>query len=339
MTINSINTYLVHPGKNSISSPKIGGTNVPLNGKLFDLLKKIYEKSNNECNIEISFNKNDDGKQKNELRDLLIVYLKTPSIENGRKIAEQLEIVTTKRSGLGLLFLIIGTEGINTKIVISRFPADNAILAEEDQNSLTIEFLERVFMKSATAYKAAVYEDSSLSSGFWLGKAVDKQINNRESKLSEYWIADFLGSDFRTTAAAATRRLAVALRNAARKSTDIEVKGEITAAASLAKNIQGSLTSIEEFGHRFGLSDQAKKAISDEIHNPSLLGQKFNFSNEEFQNILAYRSVELDTGVMLTANSHEFDDVFDREIVDDKRKRVRYSTTGRVVNESLRKSS
>jgi hypothetical protein len=42
-------------------------------------------------------------------------------------------------------------------------------------------------------------------------------------QLSNYWIAEFLNSDFRTTSAAGTRRLAVALRAAAKKSIDIVV--------------------------------------------------------------------------------------------------------------------
>jgi hypothetical protein len=55
-----------------------------------------------------------------------------------------------RRSGLGLLFLIRGKERNKSKLVISGFPADNGILAEEQSNSLTVQFVERIFMKNAT---------------------------------------------------------------------------------------------------------------------------------------------------------------------------------------------
>jgi len=37
-------------------------------------------------------------------------------------------------------------------------PTDSAILADEDRNALTVEFLERVFMKSKYSYKAVALQ-------------------------------------------------------------------------------------------------------------------------------------------------------------------------------------
>ena len=53
-------------------------------------------------------------------------------------VAERLQSVTTGRSGLGLLFLINGREGGTQKTVVSRFPAEQGVLAEEKGNSLTM---------------------------------------------------------------------------------------------------------------------------------------------------------------------------------------------------------
>jgi len=121
----------------------------------------------------------------------MIDYLQNPTPARGRRIAERLQIVSDGRTGLGLLFLIVGREGHDHKLIASRFPTDSAILAEEDESNLTVEFLERVFMKSASAYKAAVYQDRSFSNGFWQGRAVDRQINSRTTQVSDYWIAEF----------------------------------------------------------------------------------------------------------------------------------------------------
>jgi hypothetical protein len=76
-----------------------------------------------------------------------------------------------------------------------------------------VEFLERVFMKNKASYKAVVYEDPSLHAGFWNGRAVDKQLNNPAGQASNYWISDFLLSEFSSTPAHGTRRLAEAIKD------------------------------------------------------------------------------------------------------------------------------
>src|SRR5262249_29957411 len=217
---------------------------------------------------------------------------------------------------------------------ISRFPTDTAILAEEDQHNLTVEFLERVFMKSATSYKAAAYQDVSLAAGFWLGRAVDRQI---DSGTAEYWIFEFLASGFRLTSAAGTRRLGTALRDAIRKSDDVIVKSEIAAAVTLASGLRGRQISVREFENQFRLSDAARDAIERELKHPGLAQERFRFDAEEFRSQVAYRSVELSNGAMLTSESSEFDDVFQREVLDEATQEVRFSTAGGVIGENLTK--
>lgn len=112
-------------------------------------------------------------------------------MDTGRALAQRLAQHTTKRSGLGLLFLITGEDGNNRKIVISRFPAQSAVMAEAEAATLNLAFLDRVFMKNAYSYKAVVYQHTSFTNGFWAGRAVDKQIESREREVSRYWINDF----------------------------------------------------------------------------------------------------------------------------------------------------
>jgi hypothetical protein len=183
-----------------------------------------------------------------------------------------------------------------------------------------------------------LYQHASLISGFWVGKAVDKQINARVVQISNYWIAEFLDSDFRTTAAAGTRRLAIALRDAAKKADNVAVKSEIAAAVTLANGLRGRRISIRDFGNQFGLSEAAKQAVAAEIRPLALVDERFQFDLDEFNQQVAYRSVELDSGGMLTAHSTEFDRIFHREVLDEAEQKVRYSTEGKVVSEKLGKT-
>lgn len=257
-------------------------------------------------------------------------------MDNGRAIATRLQSVTTNKSGLGLLFLMVGDESKNeAKLVVSRFPADSAILAEQREGELTVQFLERVFMKSATAYKAVVYRGVMTSTAFWTGKAVDKQINLGVAAISNYWIRDFLASDFRTTSAAGTRRLAEALRTATSTATDVTVRSEIVAAVRLARGMDGQTLSITSLLARLGLSDAAKGAAC--AHIPEhLLTEQFRLDADEFERHLPIRSVELDNGGLMMAPTPSFDEVFKREQVAGG-ERVRFVAEGVVIDDKLRK--
>lgn len=333
MTIQHIHTFVVHPRKGATATSQINGTTLKLEGKMFDLLSNIYSKSDQESDVDITFVPNNSGEQQNDCRDLICSYLNSPTLALGRALAERLERNTDGRSGIGLLFLISGKQGREHKIVISRFPTDNAIYVDEDPRKLTVEFLERVFMKNKASYKAAVYRDASLSGGFWNGRAADKQLNNPIGDFSNYWILDFLASQLTVTPAAGTRRLANALRAAAQKS-DLDVKQEIVAAATLANGLSGQRLSIEDFVQRFGLSVAARGAIMGQLKTEKLAQERFSFDAGEFQNVVAFKSIELSNGGTLTAPSSNFDHVFRQEAVDGIG--VRFVTEGKIVNEKLK---
>jgi hypothetical protein len=336
VAVEFIHSYLVYPGKGAESLPPVGGTAVPHEGKLFALLDDIYSNSVTQCDIDIAFNPSTTGSQQNPCRDLIVSYTNKPSVEGGSLLANRLRASTDRRSGMGLLFLLKGKEAQKHRVVISRFPANSAILVEEGKG-LSLEFLERVFVKHAGTYKAAVFEDTSASAGFWMGKAVDRQVSSRDLQLSNYWITDFLDAGFKATAAAGTRRLAAVLRAAAASAPDVETKHKIAAAVTLAGgSLAGKPTSIDQFCEQFGLTGDTRVAIEAAVRDPNLLKQQFQFDATEFKQQIAYRSVELDTGGILMAPTASFDEVFKRE--KDKVGPIeRFTAEGRVVNEKLAK--
>jgi hypothetical protein len=121
LPVQRIHAYLVHPKKGDEDRSQPPGTDVPLLGQMFNLMDVIYSKSETDCDIDITFRCTSDGKQQNDCRDLLQTYLAAPSLTTGKAIAERLGQTTDLRSALGLLFLIVGKEGKEHKVVISRF--------------------------------------------------------------------------------------------------------------------------------------------------------------------------------------------------------------------------
>lgn len=125
MPIDAIHTFLVHPNRGVTDPIPVIGNSVPLEGQIYRLLAKIYEDAERECRIGIAFNLREDGAQVNECRSLLTDYLEDASTATGMPMAQRLTDSTTGRSGIGLLFLIRGSEGPEKKVVLSRFRANN----------------------------------------------------------------------------------------------------------------------------------------------------------------------------------------------------------------------
>jgi len=337
MPIQRVHSFLVYPAKHAEEQPEISGTRIPRRGRLYVMLTNVFDRARDECDIEIVFRQGEGGQQQNDCRDLLMAYAQDPSVRNGRLLASRLQVVTTHRSGLGLLFLMKGARDGNHQLVISRFPADQGVIAQEHAQQLSVEFIERVFMKSAKAYKSALYSSDSLQRGFWDGRAVDRQISGPR-ELSDYWIHDFLASELRTTGPAGTKRLAVALRSAIRSVEELGIRQELISAASLLRGQHGRRRSTRQMLEQLGLSRPAALALEAAFPRADLMDEIFEFDQEEFQRHAPYRAVELDNGGLLIAEDARFAEVFQQEVLNLADKRVRYVTEGRVIDESLRKT-
>jgi len=334
MKVQAIHSFLVHPDKGEKTQTTIGGTKVTGQNRLVTMLTDIFDSAPEECRHDIRFLPNGAGEQKNDCRDLVLAYVNSPTKPNGLKIAQRLQSVTTHRSKLGLMFLILGSNEKTKRIVLSRFAADHGILADEIEADLDVKFVERVFMQSATAYKCVVYEGTS-DAHFWKGRAVDKQINS-DISVANYWIRDFLLSDFAVTGAAGTRRFAVNLRNAIQSSSSVAVKQELSSIAHLLPNMEGQIKSASQMCQDFHLSQDATDALKEQFATGKLFTENFKFVTDEYKEHIAFRSVELDNGALMTAQANRFDDVFTKQEAGSNK--LRFTTVGAVVDDKLRKS-
>src|SRR5436305_2569401 len=170
MAISRIFSTLVPPGKHDDpdAPQSILGTEVALRGNVFKMLSDIYVKSDQECDVAIRFLMADDGRQQNDVRSELVQLIQQPTLEGANRLAARLRDVTNHKSGIGLLFFVLSDSDDN-KMLISRFPADQGILAEPHESTLDVAFVERIFMKNELTYKAALYRGKSLKADFWDG--------------------------------------------------------------------------------------------------------------------------------------------------------------------------
>jgi len=336
MQITNIASYLVSPGKNLESPPDVKGTMLPLAGRLYSMLNFVYEKSDSECCIPIRFLMGADGSQNNEARNKIIEFIKNPTFENGKILAEGLRECTTQKPGLALFFIILGNDGKSIKIVLSRFPAEEGVLAEAQEDTLRVEFIERIFMKNAKSYKAALYNDESLEGGFWRGSAIDKQLDETNQQIAYYWIHGFLISDFETTSKQGTKTLAVAIRDASKKATNLEVKQQLIAFTTLSFGLVGQNVSVSEMIERFYLSEDAKDTLLSQLPYKDLANDHFILDADEFSKHVMFTSVELDNGGILMAAPNLFDQCFHKETLNEQLHITRFTTEGKIIDEIIK---
>lgn len=338
MALQHIFSFLVHPRKGETETRDNAGVELRHTGKLFEILSNVYARSPVDCDTSIDFRSDEDGNQQNDCRDIMVEFASRPNIANARSLAHRLEGHTDRRSGLGLLFIFKGIESHSHRVILSRFPTDEAILAEENVGGLSVEYLERVFLKNKSSYKAVIYEDRSIRDGMWSGRAIDRQNSDRGIAFSSnYWIEDFLLSELSMTARRGTRNFAMVLRSAATKA-DAQTRRDIVAAATLATGLHGQRISIEAFGRQFNLSDPVKDAIQKECRPDSVYNERFRMDAAEFRQHIGFRSVELDNGGIMTAPAGDFDDIFRQQNLGRSRQ-IRFTTEGTIVGQKLQKSS
>jgi hypothetical protein len=334
MAIELIYSFLTYPKKSQAEDATVSGTEVPLTeGKLFSMLRDIFDGAGKDCNVPVMFTSNG-AKQENAVRSDLLALFASAAVERAAPLATRLQRATSGSSGMGLLFICLGKDANgDERIVISRFPADEGVVAEKTTDTLTVHFVEQVFLKSSHSYKAATYVWKGESDQLWSGYVVDKQINHGNKSVADYWIVDFLHSEMKTNAALGTKRLAKALKSAISVATDIDIKSQITSAANLAKNLPHKAMTIAEFCGSFQLSEAAKNAVLSKVDPPRLIHEKFRFDAAEFSRHIAYKQVELDNGAVLSAPAEKFEQCF----VNTKKKDSHtFTTTGQIVDERLK---
>ena len=340
MEIESIRSFFVHPSKNEKTPKKITSTEVSSANQVFEMLKLSFEKSEVECSININFKPDESGRQNNDFKKLLVEYAKDHSVENGLNIAEALQTVTTKKSGLGLLFIIFATDGTKSKILLSRYAADQGISASESRDKLSVEFVKNVFMKHAIAYKSAIFSGTSHLAHITEGKAIDKQMSGSPDNIANYWITHFLKCTLQTTSATGSNRLANKIKEAINFVKNPDIKSEIISAASLLKNVNDKPFSGKIFCDKYSLSKEAIDALTHVFRSESIFSESFIFNADEFQKILSYKSIELDNGAFISANAYSFNEIVTITQLDNKKLgHVQVTTNGKIVNLKLVKTT
>ena len=300
------------------------------------MLEDLHAKASQECTIDFCFQGQAGGARENTRRDQLVAYLANPGVRTGEVIALALSAVTPGRSGLGLLFLVARRIGGRHSLLVARFPADQGVLAEERGGRLSVELVERVFMKSVNAYKAALLEGPNLADDYWTGRAVDKQIS-ADRELSDYWIFNFLTGQWSSAPVAATRRFALAIKHAVDSSNSLDVQAELIAAVPTLARGEGVRSSGRDLLAGLNVSMEANEAVIAGYSRPELMDEVFEFVAEELWAQLPYRAVRTAANVVVIADARSFDSIVEFTAGTAAGQPAGIFVKGRVVAEKYRR--
>ncbi len=339
MPITEVFAFLVQPLKGENAEIVSTGVTIQLTGDLFAHLSEVYRKSLNECQIEVALSPSGDGStQHNYFQEIVMEFADLGGLASATKFANRLSGCTTRRSGLGLLFVIRAVENSHVTVLLSRFPTETAILVDDGDGGLNVKFLDKVFVKTYYTYKAALFTGVIARGEFWDGRVLDKQISTGRDEASQYWVKGFLEGEFKVTSHHGTTRLARALADAS-AGASFDEKRELHHLAAVAENLNGKTTSVSDFIERFGVSDGVADRVRSKV-KPSAQNEVFVFSKPAYNTVISFRTVETAEGAILTALSSEFEKVFTYETVsrDDTREKVRLTTEGFLAADKLRRS-
>lgn len=338
--IGNIIAFLVPPLKVSVKAGKqieIVGTEIPLYGRLFNMLEDLFKRSHKECEIPIHFIP-EEGEQYNEIRANLLNYIENRDFTTAEKLALRLAGLTDNTMRECLLFFIYAEDNDNRELVLSRFPAEQGVVTSVTQRQLTVDVAEDIFLRGSHRYKAVLFSGRSLETDFWDALAVDKQVGgtSKVDRLSsDYWIKDFLKADFKLTSKRGSMIIGKAIRQAVAKTASLSIKHQLTSIAPLTNQLNDQLFSINDLLVRFGISEETKNHLFKEIENPQVIDQKFIFNNTTFQKYLNLKVVFMDNGAIVSGPTESFDKIWEYSETSIQNE-IEYKTKGKIIDEKIR---
>jgi len=331
MNIKHIYGFYIAP---LVEQKPIAQATLPLAGKLYKSIQRTFNDADRECKLPITFTP-DNGTQSNSVRAAILDIIQTQKISSCKPLIDGLAKLTNQRSGACLVFIIHAVEGAKHKLLISRYKAEEAMVMNENETKLSVELIENAYLKKAYTYKGALYIGSNMNRDFWDGAIVDQQVNNGIKEVTNYWIKDFLQSDFKITSARGSRMAAKALKKAIADAEDVLTKQELMSAVVTMRTSHAQTISIESLLTQRMISSETVEAVRSSLESPELFDTNFVFDHDEFKAIANYKAVYLNTGGVLIADAAGFDRIITQTDIagtDEKK----FETTGKVINEEVR---
>ncbi len=253
-----------------------------------------------------------------------------------RDLAVKLTSVKDDRTRPGLFVVLVAEIEPRSEVHFWYFPGDDTFAARflENTGRMVLEVVANAFRADAGEFKAARFIGPTRANrGFAQGVIEDRQARYSGAVSAAYWVQDFLEAHLALTAQDGTAHVAKTLNRLWQRSRgDVGRTSALARAALALLNRADEEVSFADIGQT--LPPAERKGFDVLIERQYDLDQSFRLSKTVLLHDMAYRVVELNTGVTLMAPFVRFNQLLHPE--QQSNGLVAFRTEGRVEQERLR---
>lgn len=302
-----------------------------------EYLIKIFDTAHQACKIGINFISDDH--QKNEVRtDILDILNSTNSnhkLKIADKLSESLSKITDDRNKTGLFVILVGKKLETNRIVLIRLRAEEVVYKKSVSKGFKIDKLEQAFSKKSNYYKVAYYEGHlAQRSTFWNGYILDRQ-KKSETVVSNYWLKEFLKSDYAMSPVQGTRRLADYIKSFVRTLENVQEQRIVyESVRTLRTNDTNDALSVIQYSEDY-LPVILRERFRVFVGDDELNNTHFNVDFDTYDAELPYQVFEMQNGISLTIPTFMGENYL--EITALNNGNSKYSFEGVLVNQKFTK--
>lgn len=317
--------FVVDPGvglSNEEIVSCVKGSSIDVTDIPIEVLNPLFHKARNEYPIGFVFSPNvveDDAVQENDVLDdmrAIATGTQQERLHAAEALALKLSTVTRQISGAGLLVFLVGNHDSAKRLVIWKFPQEETIQAQAEEQQILIRRIEDAFSTESTYVKAVFLEDEDPEIGFWTGRVEDRQSKDRLKEVADYWIEGFLNARPEATDAYGTRVLTKAIKSAIKRIKDHDEIMQLIASLISLRRREGQRISIGEFIEQ-AIPGNAGQVVIDSLDNPDLIDSVFRVTVDQIESVARLRKLDLDNGFSVSGPIQDFDEMVKIEELDD----------------------
>ena len=333
--IDFVAALMVRPGKNATAGAlqrKVKGSSVDLSAGLLSFLEPVFARGQAFQN-DIQFVPTN-GRQ-NEVRDsLLTLCLDTSKREEAAKgLAKRLSAAMDGRMKPVLLLVAVGQINGTYQILLLTLHETKTIFPKEQAGGKFELSISESFSEEASFFKATMFEGHPSGGGFWQGKVVDKQVRQRITDVSKYWLDEFLTARHIPTDARATKEIILAYEKTLKEEKSPAARSNITAGLASLKSQIGKRIKVADSISKYLPAAEARKVEANLKLAPDELRRDFTLDGDTFDEEISFKTLAIDNEFLLTGPFHKFDERVMRKEVGDKK--VEVSIIGRELTEGI----
>lgn len=289
--------------------PAAGGLVEPTS-RLKTAMQEFFRQSRLDRQPRIGFRPHQQEGQEyalNPVRDLVLQFLsqdKGLAQQAAQQLANRLSLAMDDRSQSCLLVLTATRESEQSRFVAWAFPKDDPMSFGVQGKTASIEIIQNAFSRSSTFRKAVMFVGNHRTDAsgtidlpadqFWQGYVLDRQ-----SRLAQYWLEDFLDCQSLLNGAQGTRLLADLLKDTHATVERQEDQEQITSALLALRASQRKSWTLNRFAKEY-LAGAARQYFLQKSP-PAAQAIPFQLDKQVLQDRVGWRVFQLPEDVTVVA--------------------------------------